>query len=271
MTMFSVIIPTLNEEKFLPYLLESLIQQTYRDFEIIVVDGTSKDKTVEVAEGFQKKLPRLRIVVSPKASLPLQRNIGARHARGTWFVFVDADSVLLSYFFERVNLFIHTYQPQLVTTWCRPDSENSRDAIMACLFNLVDEASLIIKRAYPPGPLSLVTKEAFESVGGYDEERAYNEDVDFGIRLAKRGVHMSVIKESLYVWSLRRLRKDGALKLMQQYIISAMPILFLNKSLKFLPGYVMGGHIYDKKRQVKRSLIREYRLKLKKLTKEFFR
>ena len=46
---YSVIIPTLNEEKFLPNLLESLIVQTDKHFEVIVVDGSSKDKTVAIA------------------------------------------------------------------------------------------------------------------------------------------------------------------------------------------------------------------------------
>lgn len=69
---FSVIIPTLNEEKFLPNLLTSLSEQTEESFEVIVVDGKSKDKTVAVAESFKKKLP-LRVIVCDRGSLQIGR------------------------------------------------------------------------------------------------------------------------------------------------------------------------------------------------------
>src|SRR5258706_4031142 len=90
---FSVVIPALNEEKFLPKLLASLAAQTVKDFEVVVVDGSSKDKTVTVARSFAKKLPKLQVVVSKVASLPLQRNLGAKKTTGEWLIFIDADSV----------------------------------------------------------------------------------------------------------------------------------------------------------------------------------
>jgi glycosyltransferase involved in cell wall biosynthesis len=74
----SIVIPALNEEHFLPHLLTSLTKQTKSDFEVIVVDGSSTDRTVEVARSFGTKLPKLEVIVSQKASLPLQRNLGAR-------------------------------------------------------------------------------------------------------------------------------------------------------------------------------------------------
>ena len=104
--MISIIIPTLNEEKFLPKLLESLTVQTVKDFEVIVVDGSSKDKTVELAYTFSSKLPKLTIVVSGRASLPLQRNLGAQKAEGDWLVFIDADSILLPYSVGRIEQYI---------------------------------------------------------------------------------------------------------------------------------------------------------------------
>src|SRR3989344_8910763 len=108
---FSIIIPTLNEEKFLPRLLESLARQTAKNFEVIVVDGKSKDKTVERAREFEKKLLHLTVIMSPKASLPLQRNLGAKHAAAPWLAFIDADSVLLPNFIERVSEVIETEHP----------------------------------------------------------------------------------------------------------------------------------------------------------------
>ena len=53
---FSVVIPTLNEEKYLPRLLENLSKQTFSEFEVTVVDGSSEDETVKEAKKWQKKL-----------------------------------------------------------------------------------------------------------------------------------------------------------------------------------------------------------------------
>ena len=91
--LFSIIIPTLNEEKFLPKLLDSLIAQSDKDFEVIVVDGASVDKTEEVAQSYSKRVPNLSIVRAGKAGVSYQKNLGAARAVGEWVAFVDADVI----------------------------------------------------------------------------------------------------------------------------------------------------------------------------------
>ncbi|MBI3430309.1 MAG: glycosyltransferase [Actinobacteria bacterium] len=267
---FSVIIPTLNEEKFLLNLLASLVDQTEKPFEVIVVDGKSKDTTVAVAQSFKKKLP-IRVIVCERASLPMQRNRGAAQARGEWLVFVDADSVLLPYFFDRISTFIKEEKPSLFTTWFRPDSEVSGDAMLTLLANMTVEGSLLFHRPFAPGPLTIISRHAYEGVGGYDETHTYHEDMDFSLRAYERGFTMSVMKESLCVWSLRRIRHEGALKLVQQSLLSSLPILLLKKTFRSMPGYIMGGQLYDKqKKPIHRSVLKKYELKLKKMMKEVF-
>ncbi|OGG24011.1 hypothetical protein A3A79_02330 [Candidatus Gottesmanbacteria bacterium RIFCSPLOWO2_01_FULL_43_11b] len=263
---FSVIIPTLNEEKFLPNLLRSLADQSKKDFEVIVVDGSSKDKTVTLA----KKFPGVKIIVSKKANLPLQRNLGAKEARGRWLVFVDADSILTPYFFERIVRFIEKKNPPLFTTWAQPDSDDLNDHLYTLLANLVLEGSILLKRPMAPGPLSVIHRQTFFSVRGYDEDQAYNEDIDLGLRLFKKGITLTILPESLYVWSMRRIRREGKMKIIQQYVVSALPILLFKRPLKYLPGYLMGGHLYGEKKPIKKSLIKTYEKKLKKLMKEIF-
>lgn len=267
--LFSVIIPTLNEENFLPHLLTSLAAQTQKSFEIIVVDGSSKDKTQRVAKSYQKKLP-LKLIVS-KASLPLQRNLGAAEARGEWLVFVDADSILLPYFIHRTQAFILEQHPLVFTTWAKPDSIVVKDAIFTLFMNILLESSLLFHRTFPPGPLALIRRDIFETIGGYDEEHHYHEDIDLGLRLQKAHIPFSVLREALYVWSLRRYRREGTLKVLQQYAVSILPVLFFNRAIKHMPGYIMGGHLYDKKKKkVPRALVKKYTKELKKLLRELF-
>lgn len=245
---FSVIIPTLNEEKFLSHLLDSLVQQSLKDFEVIVVDGSSKDRTVAVARDYQRKLT-LRVVVSQHASLPLQRNVGAQHARGSWFVFIDADSVLLPYFFERIDQFIKTKNPQLFTTWFGPDSEKGGDVVLTLLGNLmIESATHLLKRPLAPGPLSIVSRDAFERIGGYDKDHDFHEDMDFSIRAVDLGFPIKILRETLYIVSLRRLRQQGTLRVAQQYVRATLPVLLFRKALRHMPGYVMGGQLYKTKK-----------------------
>jgi glycosyltransferase involved in cell wall biosynthesis len=267
----TIIIPALNEEKFLPPLLDSLVNQTCRDFEVVVVDGKSKDKTVQAAKNYQDKLPSLQVVVSPKPSLPLQRNLGAKRATGKWLVFCDADSILMPYFMERCINFINTKHPSLFTTWFQPDSDISGDVIFTLFANIAVESLLVFKRPFSPGPLTVVKKDIYELVGGYDEEHAFNEDYDFGSRLAKRGIIVDIMHEALYVWSMRRIRKEGKLKVLQQYFISTLPILLMNKTIKYMPGYVMGGQMYNHKNKLKKtSVLKKYQTSFKKLINEVF-
>jgi len=267
--MISVIIPTLNEEKFLPHLLDSLALQTNKDFEVIVADGSSKDKTVEVANSYTSKLPKLTVVVSKKASIPVQRNLGTKAAKGDWFAFIDADGVLFPHFMARVSEFIAANHPKIVTTWTSPDSDKPGDANIALLANLIFEMSIITHRPFSPGPLTIVSRKVFEQVGGYDETRKFNEDVDFSMRVYKEKIALSIIPETLYVWSLRRLRKQGTLNVLQQYLISALPILLFKQPIRYMPGYIMGGQLYAKKKQ-KESRTKQYGRKLRSIMKELF-
>jgi len=264
---FSVIIPTLNEEKFLPMLLTSLAAQTMRQFEVIVVDGTSRDNTVGRAKTFDRKVPGLHVITTKKRSLPFQRNLGASHAKGEWLLFIDADSVLMPYFMERANVFISAHDPTVFTTWALPDSDTNSDAIFTLFTNVYYEATVLFHRPLTPGPLTAIRKDIFDEMHGYDESHAYNEDVELGLRLAKSGHMMMIDREALYIWSMRRIRREGKMKVMQQYVLSVLPILVFKKPLKRMPGYIMGGHLY-KKHKPKRSVLALYEKKLQLLVQE---
>ena len=85
--MLSIIIPTKNEEKYLPNLLRSIKKQTFKDYEIIVADNNSKDKTKKIAKRYGCKIV--------KGGLPGKaRNQGAKFAEGDILLFLDSDPEL---------------------------------------------------------------------------------------------------------------------------------------------------------------------------------
>lgn len=234
---FSVVIPTLNEEVYLPKLLESLALQTKKNFDVTVVDGSSKDGTVSLANAMKKQLPMLTVVVSEKASLPLQRNIGAKKSRGEWLVFVDADGVLLPYFFERIQQFIYQQHPMIFTTWFCPDSEVHGDVIITLVCNLFLETGLMLHRPLAPGPLTIVHRSVFDAVGGFAEALGWGEDYDFSKRVTEKGYQVKILHETLCVWSQRRMRKRGKMATLSMYTKASVLALLTKKSFKNVPGY----------------------------------
>lgn len=268
---FSIVIPALNEEKFLPHLLQSLAQQHFRDFEVIVVDGKSKDKTVKVATEFKNSVPNLSIVIADHASLPYQRNVGAEKTTGDWLVFIDADTVVYSYTLERLHAYLSRSESSFFTTWFSPDSEDINDVRIALFGIFFFELSKSMKRAVSPGPFTVVKRDAFTAVGGYDVEHPFLEDQDFSQRMTKHGYDLSLIRETLYIWSLRRYRKEGTAKVLQVYTRSILPILFAKKVPKNMKGYEMGGQIFSrKKKSVKKPLLKDTEKKMKKLMQDIF-
>lgn len=90
----SIIVPAYNVQKYLSHCLDSLIQQTYSNFEIIIVNDGSTDKTLEVAQQYSIRDSRLVIINKPNSGVSDSRNIALRQALGEYILFVDADDWL---------------------------------------------------------------------------------------------------------------------------------------------------------------------------------
>lgn len=97
----SVIVPAFNAETTLPALLESLSDQSYRDFEIVVIDDASRDRTSQIASSYNCKF----ISLSKNQGPAFCRNIGAQNAKGRILVFTDSDCRADRYWLENIDKF----------------------------------------------------------------------------------------------------------------------------------------------------------------------
>lgn len=89
----SVIIPVYNAEKYVAATIQSVLSQTYQNFEIIILDDGSPDNSIEVCQKFTDS--RIRIIRQENRGLPGARNTGIRHAKGDYLAFLDADDIWL--------------------------------------------------------------------------------------------------------------------------------------------------------------------------------
>lgn len=213
--MISVIIPAHNEEKSLPLCLDSLVNQKspLPSHEVIVVDNHSTDNTEIIAKLYVNKL-NLKVVKEPKQGVSIARNAGAKEARGSFLVFLDADNIVESDFLSIVENNSQLYEAG--TFFCLPIEKTLSGHLV---FLLLEFIKIIIPR---PFGKSFTSKSVFQAVGGYNENITIGTNVDFLNRVNRYLLrqHKSIIHiyKPIYV-SLRRFEKKGYLITLYQWLL----------------------------------------------------
>jgi len=197
--MLSVIIPTYNEEKYLPLLLECLKNQTFKDFETIVADANSTDKTLEVAKSY-------KAVITKGGILTVGRNSGAKIAKGSLLLFLDADVLITPNFIDDAIKIFEKKQLDMASFYFDKEVDNWNSKI---IYHLADASKKVRQYTkYPDGSggCLLIKKNVFNDVNGFNEKILYGEDVDFLRRVVKKGYKYKVI--DLKFFASTRRHKD---------------------------------------------------------------
>lgn len=248
---FSFIIPALNEEHYLPKLLSDIKKQTEKDFEVIVVDADSEDKTKEKAIEFAEYYS-LSVLVSKKRNLSYQRNMGAEKAKGKFLIIIDADSRIKRNFLTTLKKEIEKCHRLVLLPTVIPDRGTAADKIWFNALNFLTEMSQNVGKPAPSISCMIFQKEFFEFLGGYsergkDEKQFFPEDHEIIMRARNRGVIAQFMKSVKVGFSLRRAHKEGRLRLITKYVQSSLHMTFNGTIDKELFEYEMGGHVFPGK------------------------
>ncbi|MBI2029909.1 glycosyltransferase [Candidatus Gottesmanbacteria bacterium] len=248
---FSVIIPTLNEEKYLPNLLNSLYAQTSNNFEIIVIDGKSEDKTAKIVKAYSGKFSKqninLRLLISPQRSSASQRNMGARHAKGQCFVFFDADIVCNPNYLVNIWERINTKKSQFCTTYVKGDKSGIYESFISYVVNMTMDGAKLIGRPLCIGFNTIVAKDVFFKVGGFDPRVNVIDDYDFSLRAGNMRIRLDIYRDLRIQFSLRRFRSEGWFKTFFKYVGIAIYTLIMGVPKKQIFVYPMGGQVHESK------------------------
>lgn len=205
----SIIIPTYNEEEYLPILLESIKKQSFDDYEIIVADANSTDKTREIAESYGC------IVVD--GGLPAKgRNNGAKIAKGEYLLFLDSDLMLTDEYLRNVIYEFQMERLGIAITQMLPMSNKVEDKLFHDFANYF---MISVEKIKPHGAGCygiIARKELHDACGGFDEELNFGEDTDYIERLAKKE-RFKVLRNAKIGVSTRRLEEEGIETLIRQY------------------------------------------------------
>jgi len=266
---FSIIIPTLNEEKFLPRLLCDLAKQKENNFETIIVDGNSSDDTISATNRFKDKLPYLKVIESDKRNLCYQRNLGGIRAKGKYLIFLDADVQIYTNYLKHIRKTIEKSSACFLTSYQRVDGANTFDKFLIEVTNYVLELLILINKPMAPGYNFIIRKSDFLSVKGFDEKAKFGEDHELSIRIWKKGTELTMIRRHLLKWSFRRLRKDGRLPIITKYTLATVYVLLFGRIDHTFFNYPMGGLYFsnasDRSKQEVDKYISKIRLTFNKL------
>jgi glycosyltransferase involved in cell wall biosynthesis len=229
----SFIIPALNEEKRIGILINSIktLHENY-DYEIIVADGYSTDKTREIAEKMGA------VVISDNLDSPKTiangRNTGASMATGDIFIFCDADTVIKDpdIFLAKVLLVLENPKiiggtPKLIIS---PEESNFRDKIFHNFFNKLIYFSFLTGMPICGGQCQIVRRSSFMAVNGYNVDIVHAEDTEFFRRLRKTG-KLYFFSELVVYESPRRYRKVGYIFLLMLGMVSLAYQQIFNRNL----------------------------------------
>lgn len=231
--MISVIIPTLNEEKLLPRLLDQLSDQNLKskyEFEIIVSDGGSKDKTLEIAKNYTDKI----VVYQEKRRQKISegKNAGFKISKGETLVFICADCRIENpeMFFDYVSNFKNS-KYLAATFWFDvfPEEKKWSDYIFHTFFNWLIKLLNYVGNGMGRGECQVIKREVFEKVGGYNEELTAGEDYDLYTRIRKLGKIDVNFKIKIFE-SPRRYRKYGYIKILLMWFRNSLRVFNILKT-----------------------------------------
>ena len=241
MPRLSIIIPCKNEEENLPKLLASIKKQTFTDYEVIVADAHSADRTREFAER-----AGARVV---EGGMPGPgRNKGALQAKGEYLLFLDADVVLPAddYLAGVISEF-DTKKADIATCTVIPLSTNPIDHVFHGVYNAYVKATERV-RPHAPGFCILVRRQTHEGIKGFDEDVVFAEDMDYAQRAARKGSKFRVLRHNPIAASVRRFEKDGRLGIAIKYVFAELHMLFKGPFKNEIPfEYEMGGEEQGRK------------------------
>jgi len=244
---FSIIIPCLNEEKVIPLLLSDIKKQVFKDYEVIVVDGDSTDKTQEIIS----RDSAVFLVVTKTRGVAFQRNLGAKRAKGRYLIFFDADSRIKPYFLLGLAYRLMLTNPEMFTCWAEVAPIDEDNKIIASLINMSLELGKFMDSPTAMGPMMGFKASTFRLLKGFDPEITFGEDTEIIKRGHKLEYSFEIFKDPRYIYSLRRFKAEGTLKMLRKYAkLNSKTLLGKYPTYNLDMDYPMlGGSLYDRQKQ----------------------
>ncbi len=206
----TVVVPARNEEANLGPCLSSILNQDWRNLQLLVVDGASTDGTRAVVQGFAGRDPRVELLVNPQGTIPGSLNLALRAARGSWFIRVDAHASVPPDYVRR--LVHHLESGDWGGVGGRKDGQGITPAGRAIAAAMASPFG-VGNSTYHHGrcvrtvdhiPFGAYPTALARELGGWDERLLANEDYEFDYRVRRQGRQLLFDPELKIGWQCRQ-------------------------------------------------------------------
>lgn len=203
MSLVSVIIPAYNADRYLSECLLSIVNQTLRDIEIIVVNDGSQDNTKNIIDRFAALDSRIKPVNQKNSGVTVALNKGIALATSTYIARMDADDISAVDRLEKQYLYLQAHpECTLLGTEYEVIDIHGNTLSETNTPNLDDDIRIALRLNSPFAHGSVMYRRSdFKAVGGYRKEAGAAEDYDLWIRLAERG-KLFILEDILFKWRL---------------------------------------------------------------------
>lgn len=201
MPIISVIVPVYNTEKYLPRCIDSILAQTYTDFELLLIDDGSTDSSGAICDEYAAKDSRVRVFHKENGGVSSARNLGLDNAQGEWITFVDSDDWVKE---EYIELFINNADDLVYQSFLsifNGETEEWDTSIRAldvneCLTRLYEKKAL----GYCWGKLYKTQKIKTYNIR-FDENIRFREDELFVLKYLSHTSHITCIDRNMYIYN----------------------------------------------------------------------
>ena len=218
----SVLLPAYNDERWLPYAVESALAQTHRDFELLLVNDGSTDGTLAVMQCYAKQDARVRIISHANMGLARSLNAGIEAAQAAWIARMDSDDIMLPTRLEQQVAFVQRHPEVAATAGLGVYINEAGHQIgrkARARFTKPGAARQALARGQVVQLLHsavLMRKDAVLAVGGYRPQFTVTEDADLWSRLLEAGYELLEQPEYLQQIRFRRVSASGGGYVLQQ-------------------------------------------------------
>jgi cellulose synthase/poly-beta-1,6-N-acetylglucosamine synthase-like glycosyltransferase len=200
----SIIVPAHNEEQYIGKCLSSLLNQTYKDYEIIVVNDGSTDRTEAIVKDLQKKSKKIKLISFKEGhSAAFARNRGAEKAKGGILVFIDADQFVKKDFLNRIAKNFENKKIGAITGKVLGASKTFIGKCFAArkmVYWVTRQTKKQISNELPLFGILAIRKKIFSELGGYDENLFYLEDFIFLEKFRKKYLYSLLFDPSIITY-----------------------------------------------------------------------
>ena len=196
--LISVVLPVYNGEKYLVEAIDSILVQTFPNFELIMIDDGSTDGSKHILRKYERCDPRVRVILRENRGLATTLNDSLEIARGEWIARMDADDIALPHRFERQLQWLKQTSADICGSWVR--RFGTLDKRVVRLFQTDEVIKMEMLFCSPFAHPTVMMRTALVKQLRYDKAWEKAEDYDFWGRAAEAGLKMTNVPEVLLLY-----------------------------------------------------------------------